>query len=481
MLLLYHFAPAEMEDESQWSDMVLETDVNTTGFQSISTRDISFDIESDEDRSGSDSDSFHSESDDDEDDIDASNKSTKESSIDMDVEDKNAQEAFDYSQIKGYGKTTDELINEFKNKERLCHEEHARRIVKDVKARAFLRAIAPRPLPTFFNLIKDNPHGIPVPAHNIPERAPASRDPFRKADPLMFGNVVYIPEEERIKGTVFPWIVNVTATFDCGLRDVDVETIALIQDYLCVHHNTQGFKAASASIMLDALPAPCVCCIRLFSSGKVTIAGTRTEEQALLAAHKYVLLLNRCGIPCGVYDFHVDGFVGSCDFGFKVNIMEIHKNFPQHVEKSEKFPPIKYKPDKTKGSSAYVFDSGKCMYMGTSSIAELRDLHIRTSSLARAFNAEYSSGITITYLETPALNNITDMALAISALGSDKPMETLNPSSPPRFTEAERLALGIAFNEMQHNLLNGPTSVHPSLMQDTQLLLEIVHEQMQPV
>ncbi len=108
------------------------------------------------------------------------------------------------------------------------------------------------------------------------------------------------------------------------------------------------------------------------ASGAVTHAGARTESEALLAAHAFVLLLVRkVGVRVGMWGFAVKNVVSVCLLNFPVDMWALHARLGEHSayvpEGRRKFPMVRYpsrEADPTAPCRASISQRGAILIVG---------------------------------------------------------------------------------------------------------------------
>lgn len=172
------------------------------------------------------------------------------------------------------------------------------------------------------------------------------------------------PREPHPDPTIpMPVISNVVATFRCGRR------LNLLQFAQCYGFEFQPSRFAACSIRLR-----CEKNVRstalAFSSGKFVVTGARSELDSLLAARKYVALLNRLGERLCFISFTVQNIVSSCNFKKPIHLAELAaENTDTCSWENRKFPGLVLRDGS--GLVVLVFRSGRCVITGAKSKRQL--------------------------------------------------------------------------------------------------------------
>ena len=100
------------------------------------------------------------------------------------------------------------------------------------------------------------------------------------------------------------------------------------------------------------------------------VTGARSELQSLLAARKYVTLLNRLGERLSFISFTVQNIVSSCNFDKPFLLQQLaSENTDTCSWENRKFPGLVLRD--TSGLVVLVFRSGRCVITGAKSKRQL--------------------------------------------------------------------------------------------------------------
>lgn len=147
-----------------------------------------------------------------------------------------------------------------------------------------------------------------------------------------------------------------------------------------------------------------------FKSGKLVIAGAKSEEKSLYAAYNYAATVQRVmGLPVSVYNFEINNVVGQFNLGYSLNlnllyldqqlfthwdpeVLDYYCYIPAYyltcmcVLCAQVFPGACYKPNgSAKGTFSFVlFNTGRGIITGGRSTQELsRVFHEQRPTLAK--------------------------------------------------------------------------------------------------
>ena len=103
---------------------------------------------------------------------------------------------------------------------------------------------------------------------------------------------------------------------------------------------------------------------------RFVITGARSELDSLLAARKYVGLLNRLGERLSFLNFSVQNIVSSVDFKRPLLLHKIIENTDSCSWENRKFPGLVMRDAKSK-LVILIFRSGRCVITGSKSKRQL--------------------------------------------------------------------------------------------------------------
>ena len=105
----------------------------------------------------------------------------------------------------------------------------------------------------------------------------------------------------------------------------------------------------------------------MFSTGKLTVLGNKTENDSITASRKFAMVVKKCGYPEVKWtDYKISNMLASSYIGFRVNLEGLaieHANFSNY--EPEIFPGLVYKMLDPK-VTLLIFVSGKVVLMGKS-------------------------------------------------------------------------------------------------------------------
>jgi transcription initiation factor TFIID TATA-box-binding protein len=171
--------------------------------------------------------------------------------------------------------------------------------------------------------------------------------------------VTDLPGESGIR----PKLQNVVATINLGCKGLDLKEIALHARN--AEYNPKRFAAVIMRIREPKSTA------LIFSSGKMVCTGSKSEEQARLAARKFARILQKLGNPVSFKEFKIQNMVGSCDVKFPIRLEGLatsHGMFCSY--EPELFPGLIYRMQQPK-IVLLIFVSGKVVLTGAKKRSEI--------------------------------------------------------------------------------------------------------------
>lgn len=161
---------------------------------------------------------------------------------------------------------------------------------------------------------------------------------------------------------IVPQLQNVVATvnLDCQL---DLKVIAMKARN--AEYNPKRFAACIVRIKEPKTTA------LIFNSGKMVVAGAKSEDQSRLAARKYTRILQKLNFEVKFTDFTVQNMVASCNVQFPIRLeglAAIHQMF-SHYE-PEVFPGLVYRM-KVPKIVLLIFVTGKIVLTGAKNVDQI--------------------------------------------------------------------------------------------------------------
>lgn len=162
---------------------------------------------------------------------------------------------------------------------------------------------------------------------------------------------------------IVPKLQNVVATINLGCKGLDLKQIALHARN--AEYNPKRFAAVIMRIREPKSTA------LIFSSGKMVCTGSKSEDQARLAARKFARILQKLGNPVSFKEFKIQNMVGSCDVKFPIRLEGLatsHSMFCSY--EPELFPGLIYRMQQPK-IVLLIFVSGKVVLTGAKKRSEI--------------------------------------------------------------------------------------------------------------
>ena len=147
-------------------------------------------------------------------------------------------------------------------------------------------------------------------------------------------------------------ITNIVATVDlnCTLNLPDIEQKLPMAQYLP--------RQFAGLLLRIFVPEKAHC--QLYGNGKITINGGTTLDESRIFLKHFAQMLQDIGYHCVPTNFRTVNVVGSCDFGKKLDLGALAKQFDVWYE-PEQFPGLRIRLETC---SAVLFHTGKCNFLG---------------------------------------------------------------------------------------------------------------------
>jgi transcription initiation factor TFIID TATA-box-binding protein len=117
--------------------------------------------------------------------------------------------------------------------------------------------------------------------------------------------------------------------------------------------------------------------IIMFSSGKISSHGTKSESEAKKAIDDTLKEIKKIGGIIGddKYDkINIENIVGSGELSVKLNLESLIKKLPFVIYEPEQFPGLIYRPTNN-SIVCLIFNSGKVVIVGTKSKKKLEQVY----------------------------------------------------------------------------------------------------------
>ena len=217
---------------------------------------------------------------------------------------------------------------------------------------------------------------------------------------------------------IVPKLQNVVATINLGCKGLDLKQIALHARN--AEYNPKRFAAVIMRIREPKSTA------LIFSSGKMVCTGSKSEDQARLAARKFARILQKLGNPVSFKEFKIQNMVGSCDVKFPIRLEGLatsHSMFCSY--EPELFPGLIYRMQQPK-IVLLIFVSGKVVLTGAKKRSEIYTAFENIYPVLQEYKK--GSGIVLTQSQPEENGNGTAAAAlpAASEEGLGNPAATNN-------------------------------------------------------
>jgi transcription initiation factor TFIID TATA-box-binding protein len=161
---------------------------------------------------------------------------------------------------------------------------------------------------------------------------------------------VHQPQEDTT-----PIIQNIVATAYLG-KDLDLNSIHKRLRF--VEYNPKKFSALIVKLREPRASAS------IFSNGKVVVSGTKSVDDALIAARRFARMVQKLDPEVTFGKFAIQNMVANGDLKFRVKLREFHNAFPNECKYDpEIFPGLTFKNSSPK-LSVLISSSGKVVLTG---------------------------------------------------------------------------------------------------------------------
>jgi len=149
---------------------------------------------------------------------------------------------------------------------------------------------------------------------------------------------------------------NVVATFNLGVKHLNLRKISLEKPF--IEYNPSKFAAATMRLRSPRTTA------LAFASGNMVVTGAKTEHMSRLASRKYVLVLQKHGIPVCFSKFKIQNIVASAYIPYALMLKEISEAYGTYVSyEPDLFPGLVFRT--TNPQLVFLlFRSGKIVITG---------------------------------------------------------------------------------------------------------------------
>ena len=204
---------------------------------------------------------------------------------------------------------------------------------------------------------------------------------------------------------IVPKLQNVVATINLGCKVLYLKQIALHARN--AEYNPKRFAAVIMRIREPKSTA------LIFSSGKMVCTGSKSEDQARLAARKFARILQKLGNPVSFKEFKIQNMVGSCDVKFPIRLEGLatsHSMFCSY--EPELFPGLIYRMQQPK-IVLLIFVSGKVVLTGAKKRSEIYTAFENIYPVLQEYKK--GSGISLPPSQQGLVNGDTPPALPAAA------------------------------------------------------------------
>lgn len=149
---------------------------------------------------------------------------------------------------------------------------------------------------------------------------------------------------------------NVVATFNLGVKHLNLRKISLEKPF--IEYNPSKFAAATLRLRSPRTTA------LAFASGNMVVTGAKTEHMSRLASRKYVLVLQKHGIPVCFSKFKIQNIVASAYIPHALRLKELSEDYGTYVSyEADLFPGLVFRT--TNPQLVFLlFRSGKIVITG---------------------------------------------------------------------------------------------------------------------
>eukprot|EP00005_Dracoamoeba_jomungandri_P001779 CAMPEP_0174256140 /NCGR_PEP_ID=MMETSP0439-20130205/5393_1 /TAXON_ID=0 /ORGANISM="Stereomyxa ramosa, Strain Chinc5" /LENGTH=223 /DNA_ID=CAMNT_0015338611 /DNA_START=19 /DNA_END=690 /DNA_ORIENTATION=- len=162
-------------------------------------------------------------------------------------------------------------------------------------------------------------------------------------------------DQQRHPSGIIPTLQNVVATVNLS-TPLDLKKIAL-------HARNAEYNPKRFAAVIMRIRDPKTTAL-IFASGKMVVAGAKSEEASRLASRKYARIVQKLDFPAKFTDFKIQNIVASCDVKFPIGLEGLasaHSQFSSY--EPELFPGLIYRMVRPK-IVLLIFVSGKLVLTG---------------------------------------------------------------------------------------------------------------------
>jgi transcription initiation factor TFIID TATA-box-binding protein len=120
--------------------------------------------------------------------------------------------------------------------------------------------------------------------------------------------------------------------------------------------------------------------LRVFSSGKMIVMGTKSEEDSQKVARRFAQMITKQNYPVNLQEFWVQNIVGTAKFEFDYSPERLCVA-PDHIDRityePQVFPGLIYRIREPYRMAVLIFLSGKVVVTGAKSITDLNEIFER--------------------------------------------------------------------------------------------------------
>ncbi|ODN01511.1 TATA-box-binding protein [Orchesella cincta] len=175
-----------------------------------------------------------------------------------------------------------------------------------------------------------------------------------------------------------PDILSIVASFSIGCSPLNLKEIALGSRN--IEYNPDRFAPLIMRVRQPKSTA------LIFASGRIIVAGTRSEDECRHACRKYVRVINKFGYVGRVGNLEIQNISASCSLKFRVRL--------NHLAKNKLFGPLSYEPEMFPGLviplehpkiKIIIFQTGSVLMTGGKSEADVQLAFRKVYALVRMY------------------------------------------------------------------------------------------------
>ena len=109
----------------------------------------------------------------------------------------------------------------------------------------------------------------------------------------------------------------------------------------------------------------------IFSTGKMTCVGTKSEDDAKAACKKFAKTIKNLGFPVKFSEFKIWNILSTCSVPFKISLTKLNAEHPKFCTFDPEFFPGLYYSILDPKMTLLIFESGKITFLGAKTVEDI--------------------------------------------------------------------------------------------------------------